>query len=243
MAEVSNLSSKASKVPWARIGAEFLAIFAGITLSLAADDWRQGRIERHMEREILQEMSADLQLDSAHLESVRERLAEFDRTAVWLLKNLGQEDLPPDTVIARFRGLFGYMTYQPVTSSYVALKDGGQMALISDHEVRRLIVDYYEVGQPGMLAQDDRVWAVYSDLRLVFHRHFGWELPESTDSFPSDPSFGFLTSWDALRSDRETVSVLGRMATDAAAWAGVIVELKQQNARLRETIASQLGDS
>ena len=243
MAEVRSLKLRLRGVPWLKIAAEFLAIFAGITLSLAADDWRQERADREMEREILLQIYADLKADSAHLDSIRARMVDFEKTVVWLWQHLGDGEIDPAVVIQRFRGLFNYATYQPVTLTYTTLKDGGQMVLVRDYEIRRLIVDYFEVGQSRMLAQDDRVWGVYSDLRVVFHRHFGWEIPVTEDSFPTDPRFAFLTSWDELRQDPDTILGLGMMATDADSWGSEIEEIQNKNLTLREAIEKYLTSS
>ena len=41
------------RVPWKRVTAEFLAIFAGVSLSLVADDWRQARVDAAREETLL----------------------------------------------------------------------------------------------------------------------------------------------------------------------------------------------
>ena len=66
------------------------------------------------------------------------------------------------------------------------------MALIEDRRLRRGIVDYYESGQPQMQNQDERVWGVYSDMRPIFHQHFGWQFPDSATSFVPGTPFGSL---------------------------------------------------
>lgn len=243
MAEVRSLKLRLKGLPWLKIAAEFLAIFAGVTLSLAADDWRQERANREMEQEILLQIYADLEADSTHLDSIRDRMVDFEKTVVWLWQHLDDGEIDPTVVIQQFRGLFNYATYQPVTLTYTALKDGGQMVLVRDNQIRRLIVDYFEVGQSRMLAQDDRVWGVYSDLRVVFHRHFGWEIPDSEDSFPTDPRFVFLTSWDKLREDPDTLLALGMMATDADSWGREIEEIQKKNLVLRGAINKHLVSS
>ena len=68
-------------IPWFRVGVEFLVIFAGITLSLLADDWRQERGERALEDIALREIAADLAADMSELEGLQRSSARHDSEA------------------------------------------------------------------------------------------------------------------------------------------------------------------
>ena len=65
--------------------AEFIAIFAGVTLSLFADDWRQARNDGRDEVTALELIHADLVQDSTVRDSISSLIqAEYRRTRSWI---------------------------------------------------------------------------------------------------------------------------------------------------------------
>jgi hypothetical protein len=68
------------QIPWARVFAEFLAILAGVTVALPADDWRDYRNDRSGERVALEEILRDLETDSLELAAQHGRMRALGRT-------------------------------------------------------------------------------------------------------------------------------------------------------------------
>ena len=137
---------KKVQIPWARAGAEFIAILAGVTLALLADDWREYRNDREEERVALQEIIQDLVADSAALDEMLQLAQGQTEAAFWAQGNFG-EDLPPDSALQGIRPLGFLAFYQPAKSGYVGLRDSGRLALVLNGDLRRRIVTYYESTQ------------------------------------------------------------------------------------------------
>lgn len=87
-------------VPWTRIVAEFFLIFAGITLSLLADDWRQGLADGVEERSLLVSLAADLRADSTELAGTLNWAERHSRGAVWLILRLEGVSVYPYRTLA-----------------------------------------------------------------------------------------------------------------------------------------------
>ena len=165
-------------VPWARVVAEFLAIFAGVTLSLLADDWRQGRENSAEERVLLTSLVADLRADSAELASVLDWAHRHGRGAVWLRLRLDEgPPIPEDSLQFRLREVTFSTNYDPVTATYVALKEGGRMSVVEDSELRDRITDYYEREQSARVNVHRTVRDEINRWRETFYAYF--EVPVS----------------------------------------------------------------
>ena len=171
-----------SRVPWKRVIAEFLAIFAGVTLSLFAEDWRQGREDRQREAEFLAEISQDLARDSTELGSLLAQMESWDAASLWVNRNARQSSMPRDSVF-RYLRRFGIISfYQPVRSGYVSIRDAGLLHLLNDGDVRRGIVDYYEVRQPYIEQFFALVFDGWNRWYRISAPHIDWVAPEDRES-------------------------------------------------------------
>ena len=188
-------------VPWARVAAEFLAIFAGVTLSFAAEDWRQQREERAQEIVLLEGLRADLDQDSADIVTVWDRAERYDHGSAWLQLRFDQGDeIPVDSIQARYAAVVFGTTYQPVTTTYVALRDGGQMSVIGSDELRRLITAYYEVHIVDASELHRNVLNQNRRWREVFRPY--WDVPLADASQSHSPiRFRMIRPWRELRED------------------------------------------
>ena len=223
-------------LPWARMGAEFLVVFLGVTLSFIADDWRESRQDKRAEQAALTELSADLQADSVELQAILERMTTWDRSALWLLQRLGDLNVESDSVMARIRDLVHYDIYQSVSSAYVGLKDGGQMALIRDQSLRRSLVDYYEVDQPYMVHFDGRSARDYDAFRDVVSEHLALTVSGLDESLWPVPPMRFLTSWLAFGADGRTRAALEDTGVGASNWSQRIADVLRANHELRTAV-------
>jgi len=168
-------------VRWTRIVAEFLAIFAGITLSLLADDWRQGREDSAEERSLLVSLVADLRADSAELAGVLNWAERHSRGAVWLM--LRMEDGPPipeDSLQLRLREVTFSTNYDPVTATYVALKEGGRMSVLENSDLRDRIITYYERDQAARANLSATVRDELNRWRETFYGFFEVPVTDTT---------------------------------------------------------------
>jgi hypothetical protein len=237
---------KVSGFPWQRALAEFMVIFAGITLSLAADDWWQGRIDAQREISVLEGIRSDLQADSVAMDSTILRSGAWDRASLWVQRHWGRSGIPEDLVADSLFPLFRVYRYQPVRSTYVSLLSSGDLDLIRGEGLRNRIVDYYERRQAYItdLFEGSRD---FQDKFLVASRNLMLWVQSNPDATSirergAPPQFQFLQPWATGSEDPEF-----RFATTTLGTAGENVvwhfsEALSGNSDLREAITEYLRD-
>jgi hypothetical protein len=234
--------SKSGGILWKRALTEFLVIFIGITLSLMADDWRQSQEEKRRERSALTEMMADLQTDSLDLETMLRSARRWDAAAVWVLRNVDRRDVPEDSVRAGLRPFFFTALYQPIRSAYTGLRSSGQLWLIRDESIRRLVVDYYEVSQPYMLQFTEGAEPSYHLPFLEASRELVVWKVDSTATSMRDES-GRLEPrrpWGEIAGDPDFLSTATSLGMFGATFALRIPPVLEKNGALRNSIGEYL---
>jgi hypothetical protein len=130
----------------ARFAAEFVVIVIGVLAALAADGWREDRIDLAAEAEFLARLRGDLQADTAELAETQRRIAM--KYAV--LTSLSQDRLDPDDVdptrlaadlAAATTWTWNFQTVHDVT--FQELRSSGNLNLIRDAELRAQLSSYY----------------------------------------------------------------------------------------------------
>lgn len=227
------------RLPWLRLLAEFGVIFLGISLSLMADDWRQSKVDRETERRSLQELLADLEADSANLETLRDAMAQQDVDAVWVYSGLGKAEVDVDSALVRIRWLHNSISFEAPSAAYVGIRSTGQLGLIRNDKIRREIVDYYEESQPYIRGLHD----TYGDVWFAFTEALAGDLeypPSEGRSFRNGRGFRLKRPWVDLPTDPmlrfrlSTLGVLTGVISDRAD------QILKRNVALQEAIQAVL---
>lgn len=217
-------------------------IFAGVTLSLLADDWRVSRDERSRESELLRDIGADLYRDSVELATLRDRMLAWDRAAVWVNHRMDVGSVDRDSAMATIRHLGRISFYQPVSSAYSGARDAGLMYLIRDSDLRKRVVDYYEVQQPFMNQFFELTQAGWRKWYDVTAGHIDWKVPARSESLWANLENGVITSaWPDFVGDPVLMSHID--------WAGMIAgntifriePVLLINSRLRQSLSIHLA--
>ena len=95
-----------------------------------------------MKREILTQISENLEQDKIRLKEIRERYLNALNSAE-LLINENQRNQSPDSVPLWLGDVIQFERFQPITNSYEALKSEG-LQLVSDKELRKNLGLYYD---------------------------------------------------------------------------------------------------
>ena len=227
------------RIHWPRVLAEFFAILAGVTLALLADDWREYRNDRVDEGLALEEIAADLEADSVHLALLFEKAQATDQSVLWLLRHL-EEDLPEDSVMARYAPLHYFRSYAPVRSGYDGLMDSGRLPIIRDHSLRRQIVDYDEVEQPSTVFYFDWYMHTYEYLRDTAAPHLRMVPDPVGESFRASFEFHFVRPWSEVSSDYSHVYRIEMMGHLMSAFAYRLGPTIGANSELRRLILGSL---
>ena len=229
---------------WLRIGAEFLIIVAGVSVSLAAERWRQGNEDRETERALLSGLQTDLESEAQDLANLATRARTWDRTAQWVNLNEDRSDAPPDSV-ASIMQLFGRISfYQPVRAAYTEGISSGGLSLILEDSLRAAVVNYYEVRQPYMVQFYNLVFDNWRGFYDASAPYLNWGIqPGDTTMFaaiqPRNPP-ELRESWTTMSSDAAFmghVDIIGMLGGNASVR---IDQVLAANQALREQIQAQL---
>jgi hypothetical protein len=174
------------EIPWKRVTAEFVAITVAVYLGLLADNYREYRSEKVREREYLGLLAQDLNSDLETLQYTRSGIEAQARAAELIHRAVGGEEIVVQEIEKAFSQLFLSWTYEQQRPTYLALRDGLGIHIISSQELRSAVSGYYEVDQQR-LQQD----------YLANYNHARWRLRESIGKhvrlLPPD-EFGTLSS-------------------------------------------------
>ena len=229
---------------WLRIGAEFLIIVVGVSVSLAAERWRQGNEDRETERALLSGLQTDLESEAQVLANLATRARTWDRTAQWVNLNEDRSDAPPDSV-ATIMQSFGIITfYQPVRAAYTEGISSGGLSLILEDSLRAAVVNYYEVRQPYMVQFYNLVFDNWRGFYDASAPYLNWGIqPSDTTMFAAIQTRNppeLRESWTTISSDAALmghVDIIGMLGGNASVR---IDEVLAANQALREQIRAQL---
>ena len=224
-----------------RLVAEFFTVFIGVVGALLADDWRERNSERRTAREGLAQVHVDLLLDSTEFLALRESVREQERGAAWLLVHLARPDVPPDSVTRVMSDVTTGRLYQPSGPSYRSLRDGGNLHLLEDTELRGEIVRYYEDTQVYLRELYALTESAARDVerRLIPYRRRS----PNAESL----GFGIGSRWSLtvdpaeILEDQELVSALGLFGGRASYLGGRLDDLFiPENARIRGRVGESI---
>ena len=229
---------------WLRIGAEFLIIVVGVSVSLAAERWRQGNEDRETERALLSGLQTDLESEAQVLANLATRARTWDRTAQWVNLNEDRSDAPPDSV-ATIMQSFGTITfYQPVRAAYTEGISSGGLSLILEDSLRAAVVNYYEVRQPYMVQFYNLVFDNWRGFYDASAPYLNWGIqPSDTTMFAAIQERNppeLRESWTTISSDAAFmghVDIIGMLGGNASVR---IDQVLAANQALREQIQAQL---
>ena len=229
---------------WLRMGAEFLIIVVGVSVSLAAERWRQGNEDRETERALLSGLQTDLESEAQVLANLATRARTWDRTAQWVNLNEDRSDAPPDSV-ASIMQLFGRISfYQPVRAAYTEGISSGGLSLILEDSLRAAVVNYYEVRQPYMVQFYNLVFDNWRGFYDASAPYLNWGIqPSDTTMFAAIQERNppeLRESWTTISSDAAFmghVDIIGMLGGNASVR---IDQVLAANQALREQIQAQL---
>ncbi|MDX1394214.1 MAG: hypothetical protein R3195_07480 [Gemmatimonadota bacterium] len=183
----------------ARLLAEFGVVVLGVTIALWADGRVAERRDRTIETARLRALQDNLTESLSALRSAREE-AEGAIAALRLLVTRPRAEWDPGELQdAVLYGAFYGPLFSPEISVYEDLKNSGELALLTDPEVRRTL--------SSMESRLDRAMASQADLSIVQQLNLDTYLMDRTDLRPVmrewlgleealghvAPDFGFVT--------------------------------------------------
>ena len=140
------------KLDWSYAIGELTIVTVGVLIALAVDQWNTDRLERAEESAYISRIMGDLNKDIGmlgyRLQALEQKANSLRRVSHQLDSGL-IEDKPQflqDVVIG---ANFGWNQGRPNRATYDDLLGSGNLGLISEHEARLLIADYYKQFDEG----------------------------------------------------------------------------------------------
>ena len=173
-----------------KAAAELAIVVVGVTLALWADDWVSERESRSLEQARLRALADNV--DQTLIEIRRDLDAAVD-AADALRRLITEEHLPPEEQIDLVRyGLLYGPEFSPELNVYDDLKNSGELALLTNPELRRWLarldssLELLELAQADFTGmqhlQIDSFAVDHIDLPAIYSNYFGLDLQAADES-------------------------------------------------------------
>jgi len=144
------------KFNWLNYLAELVVVFLGISAAFMLDGWRQSYQDRQLEQKYFQSFYSDLLADSENLKAViPSNQHKLKRTGYFLS---GEGGYKVDSVKAILADMMAIELFDRKQSTYESIKNGGNLNVISEYDLKEDLVRYYESFKLA-----DRIESLYLD--------------------------------------------------------------------------------
>jgi len=226
--------------PLVRLAAEFLVVVLGVTIALWADGWVAERNDRAVEAARLGALQDNVNVTLADLREARDN-ARGAAAALRKLMSLQEHDSHDDEMEELLRyGLTYGPNFFPELNVYDDLKNSGELALLTNPELRRSLASMEARLELARFVQSDliTIMQLNFDSYLITHFDLRWlygpltGLAQMTDA--SEIDLGFMSG---MKFQNLLVFKLDMIEQVDAAFQKTEVALMA----VQQTIASQLA--
>jgi len=151
-AKIMQASDKSALKKTKEILIEVMVIFLAVSITLLVDRWRENQADRHLEKEVLEELTnnidaklIELKQDSSGFSLMRQKLG--------YLLNTGRRKLPLNVESCRIyleHALNNYYFLNPNNAIFESIKYSGKIGVIRDNQLRADITSLYQENFPGL---------------------------------------------------------------------------------------------
>lgn len=152
---------------WKRSLGELILIVAGVLIALAATAWWEGRKDRERERVWLRQLRSDVRVNEQRIDRAIEnnrawvaQLAHF-RGAVAAFGLREGSPSPPGDSLRTWSNGFSFDDLEPLTGTYTALIQSGDLQLLHDDSLRFRVIAYaadMEAAREGMRHKENQMY-------------------------------------------------------------------------------------
>ena len=140
---------------WTAVLIELLIVIVGILIALQVSNWNQGRLDRARGDSYYLRLQAELEADQRAMDQARKfwaQVAGFGRAAI-AYSETGQriDGSNWKTVLAYYHGS-QIMPLELEDTTFSEMRDGGDLVLIANEDLRKQLADYYRLTGTGMRA-------------------------------------------------------------------------------------------
>ena len=133
---------------WNALLLELVVVVVGIFLGLQANDWYEDFEERGLEREYIEGLLADLELEIEHWDQYRERAMTSIRDIELIEAVMEDESLAvrqPERFVAALRSFANSAQAQIARSTFDSMVGSGRLRLIEDRPLRDALTRHYRL--------------------------------------------------------------------------------------------------
>ena len=230
---------------WFAVALDFFIVVVGVFVGIQVDNWNQARIERHKEQEHLVLLDRDLKRDVEVLDELHAKIAPHAEGAQLILNSISGEAVAVVRLEKAFTELYQTYAYTPQQPTYLALRNGAQLDLLRDTNLRSSLVDYYEIRQSGFQMEYMRDYTI---AQRLLHKHFSKYVrvlpPERSELLwppPADRHWTLLlVPMEQATDDIDFLNDLSELGARGAEILGVIEMIKSENKTIQQSIQEQI---
>lgn len=136
------------RINYRNLAAEFIIVFVGVVVALAADSWREDFGERRLEKDYLDRLETELEVGKLQLEGIFDRFDTAFYSSEIVIEELESTSSSNNNALliehftkaTRTGGPGGGVSHSAI---YTELISTGRLNLISDTELRTALTNYY----------------------------------------------------------------------------------------------------
>lgn len=232
---------------WFAVWLDFFIVVIGVFVGIQVNNWNQERINQNKAYEQLILLNRDLTRDVEVLGELRDKIGRHAEGAQLILDSIGGLDTEAIELEKAFTELYLTWAYTPQQPTYLGLRNGAQLDLLRDTDLRTSIVEYYEISQTRFQME---FMGDYAIAQRLLHKHFSRYIrflpPERSSSLRSKPGDMHWTSLIAPISeganDVEFLNDLSEIGARGTEILDVIDALKSENEAIQEAIQQHVAD-
>ena len=122
---------------------EIFLVMIGILLALKVNEWRDLRLKKEKELQTINLLIRDLVDDEKNLQVFEFGVKEQEANVIKLLESI-KDRKSTDSILNYTQGGLGVWLYRPSYPTYEGLKQSGALDIISNPEMRDMIIQYHE---------------------------------------------------------------------------------------------------
>lgn len=233
---------------WFAVALDFLIVVVGVFVGLQVDNWNQARVDQNRETEYLLLIDIDLKRDIEALEVVRSGIQLHVEGAQLIRDSVSVPGTPTVELEKAFSSLYLTYVYTPQQPTYLGLRNGAELDIVQDLDLRSSIIDYYEIRQTRFQME---YMGDYAITQRLLHQHFSKHVrllpPSRSDVLWPAPADLHWTALIAPFPDGAVDIGFLNDLSEVGARGGEILEvmndLQSNNRALQAAIQQHLADS
>lgn len=167
MSAVKNTIRKIKNYEWGKLFFELIMVFLGVTAGFVLNNWRMEQDERNLEQKYLASFLQDVKMDIPELENAIRTDSMWLATAKPLLNSIINKNIKIDSAAVMIKMIVKISRIDANSSTYEEISNSGNLNIITNFELKAMIVDYYlALGGVGFI--DDYFHNYFSDFVMPF---------------------------------------------------------------------------